>query len=127
QPLVVRIDLDDSRLTRALDGIPMIVLNRSAQRGPAQIDVTLEQQNASQTVDLNGQPVQAVVVAMKIDKAGKHNLSAALRVGDAKEPLFVDKRKVLVPPPIAMMPTIPTHWCIEDGSPKISGEVDLSI
>jgi hypothetical protein len=45
----------------------------------------------------------------------------------ADHELFRQKRKVTVPPPLAVMPPIPTHWVKEDGAPQISGEIDLQV
>jgi hypothetical protein len=125
-PVVSRIALSGPRVSPAMDGIPVEVLNRDGGKGPMTVRVTLGKEKAEAKLDLTGEPAQSVKVPVKIDARGQMDLTAALYRGETE--LASEKRKALVPKePLMLLPPIPTHWVVEDGNPRVAGEVDLAV
>ncbi len=126
QTLVARPELVDGRLYPGA-GAAVQIINRSAERGPITAAVGLGQEDASARVDLDGQPVQRVVVPLKAEQRGERPLWLELRRAEKGKPVFASESKVTIPPPATLMPLIPTHWVIEDGPPRIDGEIELAL
>jgi hypothetical protein len=124
--LVCRIDLPDARLTPAMKTLPVSILNREKRSGSVTLRATLNKDVIEQKVKLTGEPVQQVPVALKSLKPGKLELSVALLDNGGKE-LFAEARTGSVPPPLAVSPPSPTHWCVEDGAPTVEGWVDVAV
>jgi hypothetical protein len=139
QPVVARIDLPDERLSPAAGTIPIGILNRDGTHEKIHIAVSLGKVIKIATtqpltagavdVQLNGQPQQQVEVPLEISQRGlKMFLTAgASAVGNPNKLFSEDRRPVQVPEAVVLNPIVPTHWCVEDGPPVLSGEVDLAI
>ncbi len=83
-------------------------------------------------VELNGESTQTIRVPLDFQIRGEAELGMLLwpelPIAPTKaSPLFADYRKVNVPHPILLQPTLPTHWVIEEGPPKLEGEFDLAL
>ena len=127
EPVVARVNLHAGKLSPALESIPVTILNRTQQRIPLRVQVTLGDKPFSSDVKLDGKPVQTVNVAVAIEKRGKTKLQLALFHQNDKEPFLTQDLAFIVPPPIVLDPPSPTHWVVEDGQPQIEGEVVLAL
>jgi hypothetical protein len=123
QPVVARLNLPNEQLTPAMEPLPVTVLNRSKEKSKIRVTVSLDKKDYSANVQLTGQPVQTVSVPINVEKRGKVAVELALRRGNDDKPFFVRKINATIPPALVLDPPIPTHWAIEDGPPKISGDV----
>jgi hypothetical protein len=127
-PIVAVIQMSQPRLSPASSEIPVNVLNRTGLRERMMLEVTLGKQKNTLNVDLNGDSQQHFDVPIPIQQRGpKQTLVASLLKHGEAEPLFSDKRTVVVPAPLTMQPLSPTHWCIEDGHATIDGTLDVAM
>ncbi|HEV2294501.1 MAG TPA: carbohydrate binding domain-containing protein [Tepidisphaeraceae bacterium] len=126
RPVVSRIALPGPRVSPALDALPVEILNRDGSKGNITIRATLGKENAEAKVELSGEPAQVVNIPIKVVGRGEMELSAALFRGETE--LSSETRKAMVPKqPLVLLPPVPTHWVIEDGNPRVAGEVDLAV
>jgi hypothetical protein len=136
QPLVARLDIQGARVTPAKKTIPVSIINRDGRTGDVTIVTSLGHKppkNAAtvpvttnrQIVHLTGAGVQEIEAPLDVSFRGEAVLSASLMEND--QPVFVENRNVIIPAAIVTSPSIPTHWVIEDGAPRISGNVYLFI
>lgn len=127
-PLAVRIDLPTPRVTPAMAGLPLTVLNRTGAKGPAKVAVRAGKESAVFDVTLDGKPVQAMTVPLPVGtQKGKIAIDVALTPRGAGKPASTAKFEGQVPPPLILPPVTPTHWCVEDGPAQVSGIIDLSV
>jgi hypothetical protein len=109
-----------------VDALPVEILNRDGSKGPVTVRATLGKEKGEATVELTGEPTQVVSVPIKVAGRGDMQLTAALFRGDTE--LASETRKAIVPKqPLVLLPPIPTHWVVEDGNPRVAGEVDLAV
>jgi hypothetical protein len=126
RPVVSRIALPGPRVSPAMDMLPVEVLNRDGSKGPVTVRATLGKEKGETKVDLTGEALQVVNVPIKVEGRGNVELTAALYRGDTE--LSSETRKAIVPKqPLVLLPPIPTHWVVEDGNPRVAGEVDLAV
>jgi hypothetical protein len=125
-PLAARIDVKSQRISPAAGGVPLTLINRDHRKGSIGVNAQLGKAKASATITLTGDTEQTAVVPIEFDQSGVLDCSITLLDASQKE-LFKQKRKASIPPPIAVMPPIPTHWVIEDGPANINGEIDLAL
>jgi hypothetical protein len=129
EPLVVRPALRDNRLYPADGGIPVMILNRTGMTSSVRVTARLDARSAAEPVQLNGQPIQDARVRTSIAR-GKHTLSLELTSASAGQPPRAWKSKpihVLVPPPMVMLPPVPTHWAREDGEASIEAAIEMAL
>lgn len=125
-PVVSRIALPGARVSPALDGLPVEILNRDGSKGLLTVRAALGKEKGEAKVELTGEPAQVVNVPLKVTGRGPMELTAALFRGDAR--LAAETRKAIVPKePLVQLPPIPTHWVLEDGNPRVAGAVDLAV
>ncbi|MBA3273626.1 MAG: hypothetical protein H0T11_07115 [Chthoniobacterales bacterium] len=107
--------------------MPATIVNRSGERTRVTVRAKLGAVECEAIdIQLTGATEQAVELPVKFPKAAKQiPLHITLTRGDEK--LFVEQRKMTIPPPLTLAPIIPTHWAVEDGPPTLSGEVDLAV
>jgi hypothetical protein len=127
QPLVARLELPSPRISPARRGIPVTILNREQQRGPAEVQVTLGEQTRQQRVRLTGDTIQQVEVPVEITARGRIELALELAGPGSPPTRFSQKRQVVIPPPLVLGPPIPTHWAVEDGPATITGDISLAL
>jgi hypothetical protein len=77
------------------------------------------------SIALSGDAEQSAVIPIAFSESGFLDCTVAINTNG--EELFRQKRKVSIPPPVAVMPPIPTYWAKEDGPATVSGEIDLSV
>ena len=106
-------------------GVPVTVINRGGTRSNVQIKAKLGSDSGSTRLALNGDVTQSLVVPLEMSDPGLLDCVVTLLDADNK-PTFTQKRKVTVPPPMSLMPPIPTHGVIEDGPVDVSGDVELA-
>ena len=121
-----RIDVTNQRISPTAGGIPITILNRDKRQSTIHINALLGKQMGALTLPLSGDAQQSAVVPMTFNQPGILDCTIALLDANNRE-LFKQKRKAPIPPPIAVMPPIPTHWVKEDGAPDINGEIDLAV
>ncbi|HZZ42972.1 MAG TPA: hypothetical protein VFE58_08540 [Tepidisphaeraceae bacterium] len=124
-PASIRIDLPTPRVTPAMPGLPLVILNRQGFKGPAKISLKIGKDSADFDIQLSGEPLQKITVPLPLGRqTGKVAIAATLiRSGKS---IATATFASLVPPPLVIPPVLPTHWCVEDGAAKISGAIDLS-
>ncbi len=123
QPVVARIAMPGNELVPAMNPLPVTVLNRTHERAAARLEVRLGEKQYSKPFELNGEPVQTVPVPVEFTKRGKIEVEIALTRPRQPTEAFSYKTEVKIPRPIELDPPIPTHWAIEDGPAKISGDL----
>lgn len=126
-PLAIRIDQSEARLTPAMEGMPLAILNRDGRRGAARVRLSLNKQHAEQKLELNGEPMQRIELPIQLPPPGKVAAKAELLAETGEKTVFVEERKAFVPTPIALGVPSPTHWVLEDGDATIEGTVDLAV
>jgi hypothetical protein len=126
-PLAIRTDVSGIHITPASSALPVSILNRTGEKGRVQVRVSLDKDKTALELPLTGQGVQTVNVPLRINDRGKGKLDVAILRAGSKKVLFKEEREVVVPKALTLSPPIPTHWAIEDGPPKISGDVDLEV
>ena len=127
QPLVARIELAQARVVPAMETLPVALLNRAEARGAARLRVRLGTEETLQEVTLTGAPVQRVSVPLHVGRRGRMPLQLVLLQPGQERPLFLEERSVTVPPPLVLLPLIPTHWAVEDGVPSLQGDIELAV
>lgn len=127
EPLVARIELPSARLSPALEGLPVALLNRAGRRGPVTLRASLNGTASDTEAALSGEPVQKVRLPLKISRRGRAPLVLALREAGKEGSVFEEKRMVTVPPPLTLAPLLPTHWVREDGAPQLEAELDVDM
>lgn len=126
RPIVSRVALPGPRVSPAMETLPVEILNRDGSKGPITVRVTLGKETGEAKVELTGEPAQVVDVPIKVVGRGDMELTATLSRGDTE--LSSETRKAIVPKqPLVLLPPIPAHWVIQDGNPRIAGEVDLAV
>lgn len=125
-PLVARVDLPDDFWEPA-EAIPVLLLNREQSRQTVRVSLRLGSATGSATVTLTGEPTQRVLVPIRAVARGRLPLALQLYEGTRETPVFQTERTVLVPPPLSLSVPIPTHWVLEDGPPRLQGEVNLAV
>lgn len=127
QPLVASIALDDSQLSPGDGGVPVDVINRTRMHSQHLIRIQLPGAARSQLFSLSGEGLQHVLVPLDITKRGKQKLKMELTDERGEKVIHSEEREIVVPPPVVLMPAVPTHWAVEDGAPQIEGEVQLAL
>src|SRR5687768_11041494 len=127
QKLVARIDLASAIVSPAIGGLPVMILNRARERGPLRVRVTAGKTVATADASLTGEPTQRVEVPIELAQRGKVAVEAALLREGRDEPLYVEKRDVTIPPPLVLLPPLPTHWAVEDGPAKIELTTEVAV
>ncbi|MDQ3439694.1 MAG: hypothetical protein M3478_05030, partial [Planctomycetota bacterium] len=124
--VVSRIALPGPRVSPSMEALPVEILNRDGSKGPITVRATLAKEKGEAKVDLTGEPLQVVNIPIKVEGRGNMELTAALFRGATE--LSSETRKALVPKQsLVLLPPIPTHWVVEDGNPRVAGEVDLAV
>jgi hypothetical protein len=126
-PLALRVDLPNGRLTPASGAVPVTILNRAATRGEQRVRLLLGAKEITQTVQLDGSPVQTIAVAIELRARGKQRLEATLLPAHGDQPFFSTKRELIIPPALVLRPICPTHWAIEDGPATVEVAPDIAI
>jgi hypothetical protein len=126
QKLVARADLSQPRLTPDLGGIPVAIINRDARKRAVTVRAKLGSATGSAAVTLTGEPLQKVLVPIALSERRELPLEITL-LDDKQQKVFTEKRRVLVPLMMVLSPMIPTHWAIEDGAVRVTGDVDLAL
>ncbi len=125
--LVLRSDLQRPRITPEMGGIPILIINRDRERGPAIVRARLGESEGSTEVKLDGEPTQTLSIPLTISARGDLALEIALLKSESDEAVFIENSRVLVPPAMVLSPAIPTHWAVEDGPPRVEADVDLAM
>ena len=126
QPLVARIDLASPRMSPAMKAVPVVVLNRTRERAQVELQVVAGKQSAKAAAQLTGEPVQRLEVPIRLaERSNKLAVETAL-LRDGKR-LYTENRDVFVPPPLVLVPPIPTHWAKEDPKPTLEARVELAV
>lgn len=123
QPVVARVSLPENRLSPAIDPLPITLINRTNDHSRIRVALTLDKKTFSAETQLTGEPTQILPLPIEIQKRGKTAIELALFKSDQQKPFYTHKQDAVVPPAIALDPPIPTHWAVEDGAPKIAGDV----
>jgi hypothetical protein len=127
QPLALRIDLPEGRLSPALKKLPVTLLNRHGSTKPLHIQVTINKQTSSAKHTPNGDKVQRLGIPIGALKPGDAAVEAALVESKGAQPIFVDARKAQIPPPLTLGVPSPTHWTYDASHPVIEGLVDVAV
>jgi hypothetical protein len=128
QPLAARLDIDEARLSPAMQTLPVLIVNREARQGPARVKLALDKQIIEQEVTLDGNPTQRIELPIKVPSPGKVNVHLQVLPKGQSKPKFATTQPTLqVPHAIVFPPVSPTHWVTEDGPPKIEGRIDLAV
>ena len=127
QPLALRIDLPDRRLSPAMKKLPLTLLNRTGAKKPLIINIAVNKQSASAKHTPNGELVQRLGISINPPKPGEAVVQASLLEAKGATPVFVDEAKATVPPPLTLGIPSPTHWIVDDGQPLIEGLVDVAV
>ena len=132
-PLAMQLDIEPAHVVPG--NLPINILNRAGQRGSVRVGVAIGKADVetkplaaqAMPLELTGEPVQKVQVPIAPAVQGKLKLIAELLPAQGQTPLFTRRVDIHVPPPITLMPVIPTHWAMEDGAAKIDGNVDVAV
>ncbi|HEX8521827.1 MAG TPA: hypothetical protein VF669_06185 [Tepidisphaeraceae bacterium] len=122
QPVVARLTLPDDRLSPAMNPLPITLINRAKDHASVQLELSLDKKTFTKQVKLTGEPIQVANIPANIDKRGKMKIELALTPAGQREPSFTSRQDALVPPALVLDPPIPTHWAVEDGPAKITGD-----
>ena len=127
KPLVAAIDLPTSRLSPAGGVVPVTIINRETSHQKIAVQLTLDDQKASQAVELTAHAAARGRAAARPEARTKAGVADVdLRAGSA-DPVFTENRAIIVPPPLVLQPICPTHWCAEDGPASIQCDAQLAI
>jgi hypothetical protein len=127
QPLALRIDLPQGRLSPAMKKLPLTLLNRSGATKPLIINIAVNKQSASAKYTPSGDAVQRLGISINPPKPGDAVVQASLLEAKGQPPVFVDEAKATVPPPLTLGIPSPTHWIVDDGQPLIEGLIDVAV
>jgi hypothetical protein len=127
QPLVARIDLASAIVSPAREGFPVMILNRKGETGPVRVRLMAGKIAATADAKLSGEPMQRVNVPIELTTRGKLQVEAALLRPGREEPVYSENRDITIPPPLVLLPPIPTHWAVEDGPAKIELTVEVAV
>jgi hypothetical protein len=128
EPLVAQVKSDANRLYPATGSLPVILLNRAARTGSLDVTLTLAGEPFKTKVNLSGVPEQQVECPVRIRGRDKVGVTIALSDAATGDRLWCSPpSQMAVPPPLVMLPPIPTHWALEDGPPIIQVELELAL
>jgi len=136
-PVALRFAMESGQCGPGRQELPLVLINREPSRagravevwsavspGPRGLEETalqMEPGGGRLTHTLGRQPEERITVPVDLHRRGKQKLAIVVRAGS--EVLATAQRLVTVPPLLVAEPLLPTHWCIEDGAPKIEGRV----
>jgi hypothetical protein len=123
QPVAARLALHEGRLVPMGDRVPIEIFNRAALREAITVRLARGAAVTEQTLRLSGEFRQRLEVAGRGLTPGRHKLTLEVRGEQGQRLASTGEQNVLVPPPLAMAPLIPTHWATEDGPPRFEAEV----
>ncbi len=125
-PVSARLDMQDDRLYPA-SRLPIVILNREERQRPVTVRVDVGGQSHTHALPLDGRPIQQAAVPAAVKTRGRVVVEIRL-VDDAGQQVFSSGPvRVMVPPALDLLPPIPTHWVIEDGPPRLAGELELAL
>lgn len=118
-PQVVRFDLTEKEFPPALVELPLVLINRDPTLSGKSVQITTQPGGHTLQATFSKRPETCLDAPFTLPKRGTHNLKATLGTTDA----FVAQDTVTVPEVIRMEPLVPTHFCIEDGTPRLEGRL----
>lgn len=121
-PLAARFDLETAQREPGEQTIPLTVLNRRPADAGRKVTIKTEPGGKSIEHTLTGKAQESIPAAFALKKRGKVTLKATLD-DSANQAAFAAKVEVTVPPLLRVEPLLPTHFCIEDGTPKLEGRL----
>lgn len=124
--LAARHDLERPRLSPGISNLPIVIFNRRAHRGATRLELTWDGGQTSHELRLSGDPVQRIDVPVRVERRGPVELELSLFAGKKLEASYRQKVKLTVPAVLSMQPLMPTHWVVEDGTPRVEGELELA-
>lgn len=126
-PVAARADLPEARLYPAAP-LPITVLNRAGLKGKFRLRVQVGDQTLERDLTLTGRPVRQDAMAAPRVGRGKCKLNLQLvRTGETGLLFASPDQEVLVPPPLTLMPLIPTHGVVEDGAQPLEGRIEMAL
>ncbi|HOW18465.1 MAG TPA: hypothetical protein PLC79_05460, partial [Phycisphaerae bacterium] len=136
-PVALRFAMESGPCEPGRQELPLVLINREPSRAGRAVEVwsavsprprelgetALQMQPGGRrlTHKLSRQPEERIAVPFDLQRRGKQTLAVVVKAGS--EVLATAERSVTVPPLLVAEPLLPTHWCIEDGAPKIEGRV----
>ncbi len=122
-PVALRFALPSSISKPGMQQVNLILLNREPSW--AGRSVTLQAQPGAwhQTVALTRQVETQIPSSFSLQKRGDVRLSATVEDAGSGQMLFEARHSVTVPPLLKTEPVVPTHWCVEDGPPRLEGRL----
>lgn len=99
--------------------IPLTIINRDGRKGPAVARVWGGKTQAEERVELSGTETQATRVRLAVTPGGL-TLRAELLDESGSALANAPDERVRVLQELEMEPPVPTHFCIEDGKPRVS-------
>ncbi len=127
KPLAARFALEDGRLPPGGGAVPVEILNRDGRKGIVRVRVRIDGTASERRVDLTGKSLQRIEVPVRVEGRGDKKVAVELLAGDGKEILFSAEGDAKVPPPLVLQPPTPTHWVVEDGEPRLGGELEVAL
>lgn len=103
--------------------IPIEIINRGGEKRPVSLQIRCSGRRTSVNVSLDGSSMQ--VVPVRIDAVKPGSLPVLLRLEDAEShhELATSLYTMRALGPLDVEPPIPTHFCVEDGAPKVEVRV----
>lgn len=104
---------------------PIEIINRTGAKREVRLDAATGPSSTKTTIRLNGSPVQKAEVELEPSKPGG-NTSIRVRMSalDTKELLAeLNEDGIYVLNAVELEPLVPTHFCVEDGTPTVTARV----
>ncbi len=120
--LAVRFDLAELTSSVGLVPLPLILINRDPQLKGKTVVLTTEPGNHTQHIALSGERETPLSGDFTMPKRGKQTVRAILE-SEAKERYCVAEETVTIPEILRVEPLVPTHFCVEDGTPRLEGRL----
>jgi hypothetical protein len=124
--LVCRAELKSTRFSPDAGALPVTIINRAKQTESIHLQAAVGKVTAASDLQLTGVAKQSVSIPIAVAGIGSVNCATTLRYASG-EVIFTETRNLTIPPPLLVLPPIPTHWAVEDGSPIVDGDVDIAV
>lgn len=116
----------DGEYDPSSDGVPFTVINRTGAKRTVFVRVLNKGKRFSGKLKLSGSVEQGTIVPVRLPQ-GNASLDALLEDPEGKTLTPITKVVLSVLGQVEMEPIIPTHFCIEDGSPAFQGRVWIHV
>lgn len=118
-PLGIRFAFEGNQLEPGPQKLPLILINHELARAGNLIEVIVEPGPHKTVLSLPA--AHESELNMPVDFKDRGPLPLKVRAIVSGRLLATAYRDIIIPPMLVAEPLVPTHWCAEDGPPRIEG------